>query len=126
MLGDHDATPIIAVRDVERATDFYRDTLGLKPDDLQEEGMARFRSGTTPVLLYGSEYAGTNRGNALVWSVEDEFDRVYAELRDRGVTFKHYDDLPGLTLEGDVHVAEGFKGIWFTDPDGNILHVNGH
>jgi len=24
-----------------------------------------------------------------------------------------------------VHVAEGFKAVWFKDPDGNILHVNG-
>ena len=26
---------------------------------------------------------------------------------------------------GEVHVADGFKGVWFEDPDGNILHVNG-
>jgi hypothetical protein len=41
------------------------------------------------------------------------------------VTFERYDDLPGLRLEGDVHVADGFKGAWFKDPDGNILHING-
>ena len=46
-------------------------------------------------------------------------------LRDRGVTFERYDDLPGLRREDDVHVAEGFKGAWFKDPDGNILHING-
>ena len=45
-------------------------------------------------------------------------------LRDRGVEFERY-DLPGLTLEGDVYVADGFKAVWFKDPDGNILHVNG-
>jgi catechol 2,3-dioxygenase-like lactoylglutathione lyase family enzyme len=125
MLADFDVTPVIAVRDIETATDFYRDTLGLKPDDLDQDGMARFRSGSIPVLLYESEFAGSNEANALVWSVEDRFDGLYAELRDRGVGFEHYDDLPGLTLVGDVHVAEGFKGIWFKDPDGNILHVNG-
>ena len=125
MLADTDAIPMIAVRDIEAAKDFYRDTLGLKPDGVDQDGMARFRSGSIPVFLYESEFAGSNEANALVWSVEDGFDGVYAELRDRGVTFEHYDDLPGLTLEGDVHVAEGFKGIWFKDPDGNILHVNG-
>ena len=125
MLGEMDATAIIAVNDVQRATDFYRDTLGLKPDEQEQDGMAGFRSGSVAVLLYESEFAGTNRANALAWSVEEDFDRVFGELRDHGVTFEHYDDLPGLTLEGDVHVAEGFKGIWFKDPDGNILHVNG-
>ena len=125
MLGDMDASAMIAVRDIERAKDFYRDTLGLKPDELEQDGMAGFRSGSVAVGLYESEFAGTNQANALAWSVEEEFDRVFAELRERGVTFEHYEDLPGLTLEGDVHVAEGFKGIWFKDPDGNILHVNG-
>ena len=125
MLADTDATPVIAVRDIEAARDFYQDTLGLKPEGLDEDGMARFRSGSIPVLLYESEFAGSNEANALVWSVEDDFDGVLADLRDHGVRFEHYDDLPGLTLVGDVHVAEGFKGIWFKDPDGNILHVNG-
>ena len=124
MLGSMDATPMIAVRDVETAKDFYRDTLGMKPDDLEQDGMARLTSGSIPVMLYESEFAGTNEANALVWSVGTDFDQILRELRDRGVTFEHY-DLPGLTLEGDVHVAEGFKGVWFTDPDGNILHVNG-
>jgi catechol 2,3-dioxygenase-like lactoylglutathione lyase family enzyme len=124
MLGSMDVTPMIAVRDVETAKDFYRDTLGVKPDDLEQDGMARLTSGSIPVVLYESEFAGTNKANALAWSVGTEFDRIFGELRDRGVTFEHY-DLPGLTLEGDVHVAEGFKGVWFTDPDGNILHVNG-
>jgi catechol 2,3-dioxygenase-like lactoylglutathione lyase family enzyme len=124
MLGSMDVTPMIAVRDVETAKDFYRDTLGMKPDDLEQDGMARLTSGSIPVVLYESEFAGTNKANALAWSVGTEFDRIFGELRDRGVMFEHY-DLPGLTLEGDVHVAEGFKGVWFTDPDGNILHVNG-
>ena len=124
MLADTDATPVIAVRDIEAARDFYRDTLGLKPDGLDEDGMTRFRSGSIPVLLYESEFAGSNEANALVWSVEDGFDGVFAELRDRGVRFEHY-DLPGLTLKGDVHVADNFKGVWFKDPDGNILHING-
>ncbi len=44
-------------------------------------------------------------------------------LRSGGVTFEHY-DLPGMTLEGDVHTADDFKAAWFKDPDGNILHIN--
>jgi hypothetical protein len=40
------------------------------------------------------------------------------------VTFEHY-NLPGLTLKEDVHVAGDYRGAWFKDPDGNILHING-
>ena len=125
MLGSMDATPMIAVRDIERAKDFYRDTLGMKPSDLDQEGMAQLTSGSIPVMLYESEFAGTNQANALAWSAGDDFDTIVEDLRGRGVTFERYPDLPGLTLEGDIHVADGFKGIWFKDPDGNILHVNG-
>ena len=61
----------------------------------------------------------------MAWSVGDAFDDIVQTLRVRGVRFERYDDLPGLTREDDVHVAEGFKGAWFKDPDGNVLHING-
>ncbi len=44
-------------------------------------------------------------------------------LRDAGVEFEHY-DLPGARRDGDIPVFGNFKGAWFKDPDGNILHVN--
>lgn len=122
MLRDVDATSILAVRDIGAARAFYEGVLGLRPVREPADGMAVYASGVTRMVIYESEYAGTNRANALVWAVPD-VDRIAGELRDRGVTFEHY-DLPGLTLEGDVHVADGFKGIWFKDPDGNILHIN--
>jgi catechol 2,3-dioxygenase-like lactoylglutathione lyase family enzyme len=123
MLSSTDATAMLAVRDLGAARSFYADVLGF---DLQENGMGivSFESGRTPVALYESEYAGTNQANALAWSVGDRFDDVVSTLRDRGVTFERY-DLPGMTLVGDVHVADGFKAVWFKDPDGNILHING-
>jgi catechol 2,3-dioxygenase-like lactoylglutathione lyase family enzyme len=123
MLQTFDAVAMLAVRDLSAARRFYVDVLGFELRD-NDDGIVEFRSGRTPVTLYESEYAGTNQANALAWSVGDAFDEIVSALRDRGVTFERY-DLPGLTLEGDVHVAEGFKGVWFKDPDGNILHING-
>ena len=123
MLRSTDATAMIAVRDLGAARSFYADVLGFEPKD-DEMRIVSFESGRTPVALYESEYAGTNQANALAWSVGDRFDDVVTTLRDRGVTFERY-DLPGMTLEGDVHVADGFKAVWFKDPDGNILHING-
>jgi catechol 2,3-dioxygenase-like lactoylglutathione lyase family enzyme len=123
MLRDIDATAMLPVRDVGVAKTFYEGTLELGVGDVQQEGILLYKSGTTPILVYESEFAGTNQANALAWSVGDEFDAIVEGLRAKGVTFEHY-DLPGLTLEGDVHTAEGFKAVWFKDPDGNILHVN--
>ena len=124
MLRDIDATPMLAVKDIAAAKDFYGGVLGLEPArGDEEEGMILYRSGASSFLLYESEYAGTNQANALAWSVGEAFDSIVEDLRARGVAFEHY-ELPGLRLEGDVHVAEGFKAVWFKDPDGNILHIN--
>ncbi len=124
MLKDIDATAMLAVKDVSVAKDFYERALGLEPSESEQPGMVGYEIGKTSILVYESDYAGTNQANALAWSVGDEFDAIVNDLKTKGVTFEHC-DLPGLTLEGDVHVAEGFKGAWFKDPDGNILHVNG-
>jgi len=48
--------------------------------------------------------------------------RSCGQLKERGVRFEHY-DMPGLRLEGDIHIADDMKVAWFKDPDGNILNV---
>jgi catechol 2,3-dioxygenase-like lactoylglutathione lyase family enzyme len=123
MLRDIAATAIVAVKDIDVAKDFYERVLGLEPARGDQEGMILYKSGSTPVLVYESEHAGTNQANALAWSVGEDFDAIVEDLRARGVTFEHY-ELPSLRLQGDVHVAENFKAVWFKDPDGNILHIN--
>jgi hypothetical protein len=52
----------------------------------------------------------------------EEVDAAVRDLKARGVSFEHY-DMPGLTLEGDVHVGYGMRVAWFKDPDGNILNI---
>jgi len=122
MLGSKEAAATLPVRDLEAARDFYENTLGLTPV-METSGAVLYRSGNSMVLVYPSEYAGTNRATAASWSAGDDFDAVVESLRAKGVTFEHYDDLPDTTREGDVHVSEGFRGVWFKDPDGNILSV---
>ena len=113
----------IAVSDLQRAREFYEHTLGLTPV-MDNPGGIVYRSGNSMVLVYPSEYAGTNQATAASWAVGDAFDAIVDELRAKGVTFEHYDDLPDTTREGDVHVSgDDFKGVWFEDPDGNILSV---
>jgi len=31
--------------------------------------------------------------------------------------------MPGMKLEGDIHVQGDMKVAWFKDPDGNILNI---
>ena len=42
-------------------------------------------------------------------------------MKAKGVKFEHY--MPGLKLQGDVHIGGDMKVAWFKDPDGNILNI---
>ena len=121
MLGGKNAAATVAVSDLERARDFYENTLGLQA--LQETaGTIVYKSGNSVVLVYPSEYAGTNQATAVAWAVDDDFDAIVQDLKAKGTTFEHY-DLPETSREGDVHVMGEFKAVWFKDPDGNILNL---
>jgi catechol 2,3-dioxygenase-like lactoylglutathione lyase family enzyme len=124
MLADHDGLATVAVRDFAAAQRFYGETLGLAVAECDDDSqVATYRSGGSSIVVYRSEFAGTNRATSLTWGVGEEFDAIVAALAARGVPFEHY-DLPGMTRAGDVHAAGDFKAAWFRDPDGNILHVN--
>jgi catechol 2,3-dioxygenase-like lactoylglutathione lyase family enzyme len=121
LLAGKDAAATLAASDLQRARDFYENTLGLEA--VQEPpGAILYRSGNSVVLVYPSEYAGTNKATAASWAVGDDFDSIVQALKDKGVTFEHY-DLPETTREGDVHLMGDFKAVWFKDPDGNILNL---
>jgi catechol 2,3-dioxygenase-like lactoylglutathione lyase family enzyme len=121
MLGKTDPTPMIAVKDLDRARQFYADTLGLETIDRMGEQVVTMKSGGTTIDVYRSEYAGTNKATALTFNVDDISSEV-RELKDKGVMFEHY-DMEGMTREGDIYSAEGMKTAWFKDPDGNILSL---
>ena len=123
MLKDHDSSAIVAVSDLGRARDFYGNVLGLElAEEGAEEGVLVYRTGATQLVVYQSEFAGTNRANAVVWGVGEEIDAVVASLEAKGAAFEHYPDIG--RLEGNVHRAGEAKLVWIADPDGNILHIN--
>ena len=121
MLGKSDATPMIAVRDIDRAKSFYRDTLGLEPVDEMGADVVTMKSGGTTFTVYRSDYAGTNKATALTFDVGDIASEV-RDLKKKGVMFEHY-EMEGLEREGDIYSAQGMKTAWFKDPDGNILSL---
>lgn len=117
------SSAIVAVSDIERARRFYSDTLGLELEEEGMEGVLVYKTGTTKLVVYPSEFAGTNKANAVVWDCGAGIDAITADLRAKGVKFEHY-EMDGVTYKDGVHEAEGFKMVWFKDPDGNILHLN--
>jgi catechol 2,3-dioxygenase-like lactoylglutathione lyase family enzyme len=122
MLHDTDAIANLAVRDLGRARQFYEGTLGFEPVDREGDELIVYRSGKTTFNVYRSKEAGTNKATAVTWAVGDGVKAIVQELKAKGVTFEHY-EMPGLTLEGDIHVGYGMQVVWFKDPDGNILNI---
>src|SRR5688572_8452951 len=122
MLGDNDVAATIAVKDMATAKRFYEGTLGLKPGEMESPDGILYKSGNSMVLVYPSAYAGTNQATAASWMVND-LEEVVKDLKAKGVSFEQYDNLPGTTREGDIHMMGDMKAVWFKDPDGNILNV---
>jgi predicted enzyme related to lactoylglutathione lyase len=120
MLDAKDAVATIPVRDLKAAKRFYEGTVGLKLEDAQEPEALTYKSGSSKVLVYQSQYAGTNKATAATWGVGNDIEKIVQALKSKGVAFEHY-DMPGMTRKGDVHFADRMKAAWFKDPDGNIL-----
>jgi catechol 2,3-dioxygenase-like lactoylglutathione lyase family enzyme len=121
MLANKDAVATVAVKDLKAAKKFYGDTLGLKPTPVPEPEVLNYKSGNSTLLVYKSQFAGSNKATSVTWIVDD-VDGTVRDLKAKGVSFEHY-DFPGMTRKGDVHVAGKSKAAWFKDPDGNILAV---
>jgi catechol 2,3-dioxygenase-like lactoylglutathione lyase family enzyme len=51
---------------------------------------------------------------------EDEFDGVYARIRERGL--EHWAD-PMQSRAGEINHNDGGRGVYWEDPDGHLLEV---
>ena len=120
MLGDKEVVATLAVKDLGAARKFYEGVLGLVVKDAQGSEAITFKSGGAQLIVYRSQFAGTNQATAANFLVGAEIENIVHALAERGVVFERY-DLPGLTRKGDLHIAGDFKTAWFKDPDGNIL-----
>ena len=124
MLGKKDAIATVAVKDLETAKRFYEDKLGLEKGPDQSDQVSTYKTGNSSLVVYTSAFAGTNKATTVTWGAGGDFDEIVKSLQSKGVAFERYDDLPGVTREGDVHRVGDLKLAWFKDPDGNIHHLN--
>jgi catechol 2,3-dioxygenase-like lactoylglutathione lyase family enzyme len=119
MLEDSRAFSGFAVDDVQKAQQFYGETLGLRTSE--EHGLLRLHlAGDRPVLVYPKPDHVPATYTILNFPVPD-IDRAVDELAERGVRFERYEgfdqDEKGVFRGGGPYIA------WFTDPAGNILSV---
>src|SRR5262245_45000925 len=120
MLSKNEAIATVAVKNLGTAKKFYEGTLGLTKI-MENEEVLEFETGKSTLLVYRSQFAGTNKATAVTF-VAQEVEDLVRTLKERGVTFEHY-DLPQMNRQGDIHVAGAMKAAWFKDPDGNIFSL---
>lgn len=128
MLSDHPATPCLAVRDLAVARRFYEDVLGFRRQELPGTGDddltgVFYVTANGGLLVYPSTFAGTNQATAVSFQVDDAaFDAEVDALRSRGIAFQTF-ETPSGTWDDGVLTEGAMRGVWFADPDGNVLNL---
>jgi len=118
-LFDAPAHTTIAVSDIDRAREFYEQTLGFTPSTVGPGGVFYPAGGATRFLVYPSGDAGSNRATYIGFEVKD-IEAEVADLKGRGITFEHYE---GFTNADGIADTGPIRAAWFRDPDGNIVGV---
>src|ERR1700712_1292793 len=107
-----------SVDDLAKAKEFYGTTLGLAVTETPEGLKLPIGNG---IFIYPKPNHTPASYTILNFPVDD-IDTAVAELKEKGVSFEHYE---GLTDEAGIargkSVGRGPDIAWFTDPSGNIL-----
>jgi predicted enzyme related to lactoylglutathione lyase len=103
--------------DVERATAFYRDALGL-PLQFAMAGMAFFDAGGVRLMLTKPSSPEFDHRNSVLYFEVANCDAAYAELQGRGVPFDGPPHLVGKTGTHEMWMA------FLRDPEGNVLAIS--
>ncbi len=124
MLANYPVFPTIPVTDLKRAREFYEKKLGLKVTKEAPQGLVLQAGSGSQLYIY---QRGPSKADHTLASFQvDDLEKTIDELTQKGIVFEQY-DFPGLKTDARgiaVSEAEGERGAWFKDPDGNILAVS--
>jgi len=121
MFKDTKAFSGFSVNDVQKAKEFYGQTLGL--DVSESHGLLELHiAGGTNILMYPNENHIPAAFTVLNFPV-DNIEQTVDDLTGRGVHFESYNEGGLVTDEKGIFRGGGPKIAWFKDPAGNILSV---
>ena len=111
-----------AVDDVQKAREFYGETLGVNTEVVDDENglMVLHLAGGRDTFVYRKPDFEPATYTILNFEVDD-VDKAVDDLTARGVQFERYDGLE----QDEKGIARGMGPdiAWFKDPAGNILSV---
>lgn len=122
MINDFPIHATVASSDLERSEKWYREKMGLEPDQKDKGGFWIKFNGESWLHVYKTGSAGTAKNTVAGITVEN-IESVIDSLRSRGVEFEDY-DMPGLKTENGLATFENSKAAWFKDPDGNTFELS--
>ena len=109
-----------SVNDLEKAKEFYGQTLGLEVSE-SEEGLSLHLKGDNEIFIYPKPNHTPATFTILNFAVDD-VDQTVDDLTQLGVHFQIYNE--GELKTDDKGVFRGKPKIaWFKDPAGNFLSI---
>lgn len=122
MFKDSKAFSSFSVNDLQKAKEFYSQTLGLEVKQAPEGLELHLADDDNIVFLYPKPNHTPASFTVLNFLVDD-IEEAVDELNELGIRLEHY-DLPDIKTDNrGIARGEGPKIAWFKDPAGNILSV---
>jgi predicted enzyme related to lactoylglutathione lyase len=122
MLNPSKAFSSFSVNDIQKAKEFYGETLGIELSGGPEGKLVLTVAGATKALMYPKPNHQPATFTVLNFPV-DSVETTVDELSKRGVRFEVYNE-PNLKTDGrGISRGNGPTIAWFKDPAGNILSV---
>lgn len=114
-----------SVDDLQKAKNFYGQTLGVKVKESEEEGLSLEFDDGVQIFVYPKPNHQPATFTVLNFPVDD-IDKAVDKLTGLGIQFESYEGEMKTDEKGIFRGADSNKGpniAWFKDPAGNVLSV---
>jgi predicted enzyme related to lactoylglutathione lyase len=122
MFEDSKAYSGFAADDLDKAREFYGETLGIEISEPFPGGLVLNLPGDRDTLIYEKPDFAPATYTILNFEVPDA-EAAVDELNSRGIEMQRYDGFD-QDEKGIARSPDAPTGAWFTDPAGNILCVH--
>ena len=120
LFREAEAFSSFSVNDLQKAKEFYGQTLGLEVSETSE-GL-ELHAGDISVFLYPKPNHTPASFTVLNFQIDD-IEEAVDELTKLGIKLEHYNEPDLKTDQRGIYRGPGPKIAWFKDPAGNIVSV---